>query len=170
MLSYTFGGDNYKYLDYRANETTHFVFKIKGLVGAQVGLFAEKKASLSGVSFYEFVVGAGSATKPGLRLTESSGTVANSPIIYSNKVYNDTALTMFWISWKDHQMALGFGADPGKNQILTYDDSASPMEVNYIGFQSYESHIHTFVYYTGKYSGFKVTEYPLFRTLYDSIQ
>ena len=152
-ISYTLTDSTYQYLDFRANETTHFVFKIQGLVGAQVGLFAEKKASLSGVSFYEFVVGSSSATHPTLRLSESGSTVASSSVSYPNKVYNETAFGTFWISWKDHQMALGFGLEPGKSPIFTYDASASPMAVNYIGFQSYKSYSHTFVYNTGKYFG-----------------
>ena len=105
---------------------------------------------MSGVSFYEFVIGADSAKRPSLRLSESGAAVTYSAISYPNKVYNDATFTTFWISWKDHQMALGFGAEPGKSPILTYDDSASPMEVNYVGFQSYGPYTHTFVYYTGK--------------------
>ena len=127
------------------------VFKVKGSDGTKVGLFTEALTNLTGVTIYEVAVGGWGKTKQVLRKQHlSNDHTVYSSSSFANPTYSNVTFTTFWLSWKDHVISLGYGDHIGKNTSFAYNDTDSPIEVNYLGFSSYWGNWNTFFYHNGK--------------------
>ena len=127
------------------------VFKLKGSDGARAGLFTDALTDLTGVTIYEIVIAGWGNKKQVLRKRHLSKehNVYESPY-FANQIYSNVTFTTFWMSWKDHVISLGYGTEVGKQTLFAYNDTDSPIEINYVGFGSYWNYWNTFTYYYGK--------------------
>ena len=139
----------YTYTHYNVKETSSFTFKVKGPSDAHLGLFADMKSSFVGESFYEIIIGGWTNTKCALRKAGYTGTVERSVDNNNHCHISAGSFLSYWISWEDNIIQLGHGATVGINKIFTYNDTAAPMEINYLALGAVHVVTNQFKYYNG---------------------
>ena len=143
-------GYNYKYLDdFNPHLKTYFVFHAKAEQDATIGLFSQKISSFASKPFYEIVMGGGGSNR-GVFIRTCGLFCKKVGFTNSANIMDATRFLSFWVSWTKDIIAVGIGEVVGTNAFAQYDNSASPMAVNFIGIASYGSVVLNVKYFNGK--------------------
>ena len=144
-------GWKFIYRPYNVRETSYITFRLRGGGYSHVALVSDKNSDIRRDSSYLFVIGGWRNKQCALRKTGvfttpelKTAPLADGYYIYSQEYHS------FWISWADHNISLGHGAEVGKSVIFSYDDQAAPLAINHLAFGSHNHVTSRYRYYNGK--------------------
>ena len=160
-------GWNFVYLpSYDVQETSYITFRVKGPRDSHAALVSDKRTNYNTGNYYLFVIGGWGNQFCALKKDGLYRQFSIRSDRLTSGYLSDQEFRSFWISWADHNMSLGHGAEVGKSVIFSFADQAAPLAINHLAFGSDYKDTNRYKYYDGK--GLEIfllfTPTPFFRS------
>lgn len=117
----------------------HLLFDIKGCKDGHIGLSKTEMDSKNKIATYEIIVGGSNNTWTYIRQKNDYKT-GGSAIIACN------SFLPFWVSWENNMIKVGRGHKLDKDQVLSWTDPNTALDIKYVGVGTYGFHIDYNIY------------------------